>query len=102
SIRDRQTYYEALDYLTKRLSSMSMNEAIKIHTICLLKYLQSCPEPQTRLLILSDGASYHRSAKVKTFLVQVNGGLPPQDWKITCIRLAPNAPEQNPVEDIWL
>jgi hypothetical protein len=24
------------------------------------------------------------------------------DWKITCMLFAPNAPEQNPVEDLWL
>jgi hypothetical protein len=36
------------------------------------------------------------------FLEQVKEGLPQQDWKITCIRLAPNVPEQNPVEAVWL
>lgn len=25
-----------------------------------------------------------------------------EEWKITCIRFAPNAPEQNPIEDVWL
>jgi len=53
-------------------------------------------------MIIWDGASYHRSALVQEFLAQVNGTLPPHEWKITCIRLAPNAPEQNPVEDVWL
>jgi transposase len=24
------------------------------------------------------------------------------DWRVTCLWFAPNAPEQNPVEDIWL
>jgi transposase len=24
------------------------------------------------------------------------------DWKVTCLRFAPNAPEQNPTEDGWL
>ncbi|MDO9152990.1 MAG: hypothetical protein Q7U47_04665, partial [Paludibacter sp.] len=26
----------------------------------------------------------------------------PEKWQITCELFAPNAPEQNPVEDIWL
>lgn len=26
----------------------------------------------------------------------------PKDWKITCLLFAPNAPEQNLVEDVWL
>lgn len=34
--------------------------------------------------------------------IAVNQGLEPEEWKITCIRFAPNAPEQNPIEDIWL
>jgi transposase len=36
------------------------------------------------------------------FLAQENAGLPEAEWKITCVCFAPNAPEQNPVEDVWL
>ena len=32
----------------------------------------------------------------------MNRGLEEKDWKITCLLFAPNAPEQNPVEDVWL
>jgi len=32
----------------------------------------------------------------------VNDNLPEEEWKIKCIQFAPNAPQQNPVEDIWL
>lgn len=39
---------------------------------------------------------------MQTFLAQENAGLAEADWKITCIPFAPNAPEQNPVEDLWL
>jgi hypothetical protein len=35
-------------------------------------------------------------------LSSVNGDKKPENWSITCILLAPNAPEQNPVEDIGL
>jgi transposase len=35
-------------------------------------------------------------------LQSVNQDLAEDLWQITCTRLAPNAPEQNPVEDIWL
>jgi transposase len=54
------------------------------------------------LILIWDGASYHRSAKLREFLAQLNSELPEDEWKITCVRLAPNAPQQNPVEDIWL
>lgn len=39
---------------------------------------------------------------MKEYLDLVNKGLDEDKWKITCIRFAPNDPEQNPVEDIWL
>jgi len=58
--------------------------------------------PGQRIVLIWDGASYHKYKEMKTFLQEMNGDLPEEDWQITCILLAPNAPEQNPVEDIWL
>ncbi|MBW4634001.1 MAG: transposase [Iphinoe sp. HA4291-MV1] len=48
-------------------------------------------------LLIWDGASYHRSVEIREYLASINQNLPSQQWKITCIRLAPYAPEQNPV-----
>ena len=39
---------------------------------------------------------------MKAFLKEINGDKPQESWPVTCILLAPNAPEQNSVEDIWL
>ena len=39
---------------------------------------------------------------MREYLQLINKDLPPEEWKITCVLFAPNAPEQNPVEDIWL
>lgn len=102
STKERQTYYGALDYLTKRFVVHEYSAGNEDNTEAFLKYLQSLYDPSTRLLIIWDGASYHRSARIQAFLAQVNETLPPEAGKITCIRLAPNAPEQNPVEDVWL
>ncbi len=33
---------------------------------------------------------------------KVNAGLLPEQWPLTLIGLATNAPEQNPIEDVWL
>jgi len=38
----------------------------------------------------------------RAYLDSVNQGLDENEWKVTCIQFAPNDPEQNPVEDIWL
>jgi len=47
---------------------------------------------------LWDGASYHRSVELKTYKRSIRTGH--KTWAITCTRFAPNAPEQNPVEDL--
>jgi len=44
----------------------------------------------------------HRSVELKTYLQTVNQDWAQDMWAITCTRFAPNAPEQNPVEDLWL
>jgi transposase len=49
-----------------------------------------------------DGASYHKYSEMRDYLGKVNQGLDEADWPITCELFAPNAPEQNPIEDIWL
>ncbi len=64
------------------------------------KKTQQCPN--SRIAVLWDGASYHRSQEVRAYLASVNQGLEESERKLTCIRFAPNAPEQNPIEDIWL
>jgi len=53
--------------------------------------------------LIWDGASYHKYGEFTDFLLEVNGDQePPDNWSITCILFAPNALQQNPVEDIWL
>jgi transposase len=102
SLRERQTYYGALDYASKQFVIQAYTAGNEENTLTFLRYLQSAYPPQTRLLIIWDGASYHRSTGIQNWLTQVNGDWPPEQWLMTCLRLAPNAPEQNPVEDIWL
>jgi transposase len=52
--------------------------------------------------LLWDGASYHRGEELQKFLAETNGSLAEADGKVTCLRFAPNAPEQNPTEEVWL
>jgi len=49
-----------------------------------------------------DGATYHNSQEFREYLMLINQDLPEEEWLINCTKFAPNAPEQNPVEDIWL
>jgi transposase len=99
--REKQTYYGALDYKTKEFLIYTATKGDSENTIHFLEYLRS-QRPEANLLIIWDGASYHRSQTIKDYLESLNSQRLPEDWLVTCERFAPNAPQQNPVEDIWL
>ena len=99
--REKQTYYGALDYFNQEFFVQAYPTANSEHTISFLNYLQE-KRPHQRIAIIWDGASYHRSQELKDYLQSLNTGRPQPSWQLTCIRFAPNAPEQNPVEDVWL
>jgi putative transposase len=67
----------------------------------LLRHLQK-KYVQSKIILIWDGASYHRFGEFRDYLEEVNQGIPENEWSITCVLFAPNAPQQNPVEDIWL
>ena len=54
------------------------------------------------MILIWDRASYHCSEAVQTYLTEVPQGLEEKNWNVTCLLFAPNAPDQNPVEDGWL
>lgn len=99
--RQKQTYYGALNLYTQKFLIKAYDKGNSQSTITFLQYLRS-QYPQSRIALIWDGATYHRSGEVRTYLESVNQHLEPLDWQITCIRFAPNAPAQNPVEDVWL
>lgn len=107
--REKQTYYGAVDYLQGQLLLKAYDKGNSQNTIDYLQYLLD-ESPDQGLLILWDGATYHRSKQIRDFLAEVNQGLATEQWKIHCVRFAPNCPEQNPIvrvasppgEDIWL
>lgn len=102
NIKDRQTYFGALDYQTQEFIVHEYPAGNSSSTVDFIKYLQN-QRPGKRIALIWDGASYHRSDEVKKFLASVNERANSKaEWQITCIRFAPNAPEQNPVEDVWL
>lgn len=99
--RLRQTYYGAVNLYTQQCLIQPAAAGNGEGTIAFLNYLLS-QYPNCRLALIWDGAPYHRSQAVRDYLKQVNQGLDESQWKITCIRFAPNDPKQNPIEDIWL
>ena len=99
--REKQTYYGAVDYVEGKLLLKAYDAGNSDSTIDYLQYLIA-QSPNQKLLIFWDGATYHRSNKIKAFLESLNRNLPQDQWKIHCVRFAPNCPVQNPIEDIWL
>lgn len=99
--KERQTYFGALNYQTKQFFVQEYGAGNSANTVLFVKYLQSLNKG-ARILIFWDGASYHKYAEMREYLGLVNQDLEKSEWLIRCELFAPNAPEQNPVEDIWL
>lgn len=99
--RQRQTYFGALNYYTQEFLIKPCKKGDSSNAIAFVEYLIS-QYPKSRIALIWDGASYHRSNEFKAYLDTINQGLNEDEYKVTCIRFAPNDPTQNPVEDIWL
>ena len=98
---ERQTYYGAINFVSREFHLRAFEAGNGENTVAYLRWLMQIYEGR-KLLLLWDGATYHRDQKLKEFLAEVNQGLEEKDWLVTFLPFAPNAPEQNPVEDIWL
>ncbi|WP_287256188.1 transposase, partial [Moorena sp. SIO4E2] len=72
-------------------------KANSLSTIDFIKHLQRRSEG-AKIVLVWDGASYHRSQEFRDFLAQVNTD---KQWNIHCLRFAPYAPSENPIENIW-
>jgi transposase len=99
--KERQTYFGALNYQTKEFTIKGYPAGNGESTVEFVKYLQS-KYPQAKIVLIWDGASYHRFGEFRDFLEKVNNETPVLERQINCILFAPNAPQQNPVEDVWL
>lgn len=97
----KQTDYGAVNLATGQCLIQADKTGNSENTIGFLNYLLS-QSPESRIALIWDGASYHRSKEMKAYLESVNQGLDEGNWKIACIRFASNAPQQSPIEDIWL
>lgn len=99
--RERQTYYGAFNIWTKEFRVSPYGSGNGENTVKFLREIKA-RHPQKKLLLIWDGASYHRGKEMQKFLTEQNEGKEPKDWWITCCLFAPYAPEENPVEAIWL
>ena len=97
-----QTYYGGVNLVNGEVLLQPADRGNSDCTIAYLKYLIA-QHPDVRFILIWDGATYHRSGAVREFLAEINQGeTDPEQWRIHCVRFAPNCPQQNPIEDIWL
>ena len=99
--RERQTYYGVVNLLSGSPFVMPADKGDGEHTVLFLKALRRNFQGR-RLFILWDRASYHRGDLVNAYLTDLNGERPEQERLIHLEYFAPHAPEQNPMEDVWL
>lgn len=83
--KERQTYYGALELFTQKFILIPEPTANGEFTVAFVKNLIA-RHPIARILLIWDGASYHRGQAMRDFLTEQNQGVPTQNWKITCIR----------------
>ena len=101
NVKQRQTYYGVMNLYNQEFILSPYERGNGASTVSFIEYLQVL-HPDKKFIFCWDGASYHCSEEVQTYLKKVNQGLDEKDWKVTCWLFAPNAPDQNPVEDVWL
>jgi transposase len=100
--RHSKTFYGALDLSTHAFHLKEYDWANMENTVDYLKWLIAKHPKAKQIIIIWDGASFHTGQVVQQFLQTINKGLRKSMWKIHCLLFAPNAPDQNPVEDCWL
>jgi transposase len=99
--RERQTYYGAINLLSGSPVVMPAETGNRAYSVRFLNALRRNFQGR-RVLVLWDRAPYHRGDLVKVYLQELNGDRPEQERLIHLEYFAPNAPEQNPMEDVWL
>jgi len=101
NFRKRQSYYAFVNLLDKQFQVYEYDKGDGVSTVDFLKRVRDFFKDK-QIWMIWDGASYHKGKEVKNYLAEINQGLEEKDWKITLMDFEKNAPEQNPVEDIWL
>lgn len=98
--KTRKTCYGILSVNDNTFHSKFYDRGNTSNTIKFMEYIETL-YPDTQIWWIWDGASYHTSKEMQEFLTKKNKDLEEENWKHTCLLLAPNAPEQNPVENVW-
>ena len=86
--RERQTYYGALNLLTQEFHLYGAPGGNGVNTVAYIQWCQTL-YPAKPLVLLWDGASYHRGEEMQKFLAETNGSLAEADWQVPVCALPP-------------
>src|SRR4051794_1950723 len=81
--RERQTYYGAVNLLTRDFHLKPFSAGTGQNTVAYLRWLRDLYLGKP-ILLLWDGASYHRDVHLKAFLTELNGNQPEDAWSLIC------------------
>lgn len=92
-IRKGYKVFGLIDYFTGRFFHKTIDEKFNSKTyISFLKEILS--KTRKHIVLIHDGAPYHRSAAVKEFILT-------KENRLTMYQLPPYSPDFNPIEKIW-
>ena len=74
NVKQRQTYYGVINLYNHEFILGPYERGKGANTVSFIEYLQGL-HPDKKLIIMGDGASYHGSEAVQTYLNKVNHGL---------------------------
>lgn len=89
--RDRQTYYGGLNLKDKSFIVAPYSAGNGVNTVQFVEKLKRLHQGR-KILLIWDGASYHKGEEMKRLLAQENDQKAPENWLITCCLLPPYAP----------
>lgn len=99
--RKRQSYFGYTNLANGRARVKRYPKGDGENAVKFLKYVIE-QFPTKQILLLWDRATYHTCKLVKDYLRELNAGLAKKDWVLTLELLPKAAPEENPIETIWL
>ena len=99
--KERQTYFGCANLVDGEAMVKKYNTGNSENSVLFLKEVLRKYQGK-QIILLWDRATYHTGNAVKIFLKELNDGLEKKDWKLRLELLPVAAPEENPMETIWL
>lgn len=99
--KERQTYFGCANLVTGKAIVKKYSTGNGENAVLFLKEILKQYQGK-QIILLWDKATYHTGNAVKIFLKELNDGLEKKDWKLRLELLPIAAPEENPMETIWL